>query len=171
MRSGVRRLRPICIPASTGDTLLHVRLLTCAGVALATVVLAACGTSDESSWNGPPDPERDGSVSVEGFEAYRESVDEQWEDKAVLLASEFVQVSERAAAQTAIDTKATGEDGRQTVTVTVTLDELLDDAVHAERWELVMEPAGDGFRLVSATRTQSCLPDRGHVAFSPASCA
>lgn len=145
------------------------RLLSCAGAALAALVLAACGTSDESSWDGPPDPGPDGSVAVEGFEAYRESVDEPWEDNAALLAAEFVHFNERTAARTSIDTSATAEDGTQTVTVT--LAELLDDTVRAERWALVMEPVGDGYRLVSVTRTQSCLPDRGHVDFSPEPCA
>jgi hypothetical protein len=147
-----------------------VRFSGCLGVAAATVVLAACGANDEHAWSGPPTPDSDGSVSVETFETYRETVDEDWENAPVLVASEFVKLEDRSAAKTSISGAGDGQgDAGQEITIIFT--DLLDDAVNAERWVLQIEPAGEGFRLVSATRTQRCQPDRGHENFAAGPCA
>ena len=106
---------------------------------------------------GPPDPDADGGVSVETFEAYRETVDEQWENAPVLLAAEFVKLEERTAAKMSI---SEGNGGEGTHTVTVDLTESLDDAVRAEHWVLTIEPVEDSFRLVSATRTLQARSSR-----------
>jgi hypothetical protein len=147
-----------------------VRLLAHAGIAAVTVVLAACGASDEQAWSGPPAPDADGNVTVDTFEAYREAVDEQWESTPVLVATEFVKLDDRTAAKTSIAGNGVGtpEEGQR---VTIVFTELLDDAVNAERWVLQLAPSDDGYRLVSATRTQRCQPGRGHEEFGPEPCA
>lgn len=152
------------------DTLPRVGLFTGCAVAVATALLAACGASDESAWAGPPAPDADGAVSVETFETYRETVDEQWEDAPVLLATEFVKLEERTVARTSISgSGANGGEGTHTVTIDLT--GLPDDAVRAERWVLTIEPVEDSFRLVSATRTLQCQPGRGHEDFAPEPCS
>jgi hypothetical protein len=109
-------------------------------------------------------------VSVEAFEAHRETVEEPWESSPALVAAEFVRLGERTAVNTSIETSSESEGSSPTVTIT--LDGLLDDSVRAERWVLELEPAGgDGFRLVSVRRTQRCQPDRGHEGFSAERCS
>jgi len=107
---------------------------------------------------------------VETFDTYRETVDESWEQAPVLVAAEFVKLEERTAGKTSIvGSGGSGDDGPETVTIELT--ELLDDAVRAERWVLIIEPVSETFRLVSATRTLQCQPDRGHENFAPEPCS
>jgi len=147
-----------------------VRLVTCAGATIAAAALAGCGGSSGHTWGGPPAPAADGTVSVEAFEAHRETVEEPWESSPALVAAEFVRLGERTAVNTSIETSSESEGSSPTVTIT--LDGLLDDSVRAERWVLELEPAGgDGFRLVSVRRTQRCQPDRGHEGFSAERCS
>jgi hypothetical protein len=54
---------------------------------------------------------------------------------------------------------------------TATSPNLADDSVRNERYELELAKAPDGsWRIVSATRTFRCQPNRGHQDFSAALC-
>jgi hypothetical protein len=61
-------------------------------------------------------------------------------------------------------------EGGGPTTVTVLQDGLADDSVEAVRYVLRFEPDGDGWRLVSKTRTQRCRAGRGHREFTAADC-
>jgi hypothetical protein len=54
--------------------------------------------------------------------------------------------------------------------VTVLQEGLADDSVEAVKHVLLYEPQGDGWRLVSAKRTQKCRPGRGHQVFAAGDC-
>ncbi|HSI98016.1 MAG TPA: hypothetical protein VK926_06600 [Gaiellaceae bacterium] len=138
-----------------------------------TVLLAAAGCGDdvdvELVWGGPPDPSGGGVVSVNGFAAYQENVDEHWERSAVMAAAEFLRLDTRTAVSTTVEGKAAAE-GRGSQTVTVTLDGLLDDSVRAERWKLAFEEEDGVYRLTAVLREQRCQRGRGHQDFSPEPC-
>ncbi|HWP35882.1 MAG TPA: hypothetical protein VNM66_09820 [Thermodesulfobacteriota bacterium] len=147
------------------------RLAGFAAVLLAAAALAGCGGEEEAAtWEGPPEPDASGQVSVEEFAAYQEDVDERWERSPALAAAEFVRLDERTAPRTTIESSAVGE-GMGPQTVVLTLDRLLDDSVRAERWTLLFEPVDDIYRLSSARRDLRCQPGRGHQAFAPDPCA
>ena len=146
------------------------RRVACAAICLCVAALAGCGgDGDEQSWPGPPDPAADGTVAVDGFNTYAESVDASWEGSAALAAGEFLRLDERTAARTTIEATASPE-GTGPETVVVTLDGLADDSVRAERWTLRLEPDGDVFTLTEARWAQRCQPGRGHQDFSPELC-
>ena len=145
------------------------RIVAYAALLSAAAVLAGCGGSDGSSWAGPPDPAADGTVAVEGFAAYQEDVDEDWERSAAMAAAEFLRLDERTAARTSIEGMASAE-GTGPETVVVTLDGILDDSIRAERWTLTFEPDGETYRLTNAKWTQRCQPGRGHQEFSTELC-
>jgi hypothetical protein len=147
-----------------------VRLASYAAVFIAVVALAGCngGDGNGEAWAGPPEPEADGSVAVDGFADYRESVDERWERSAELIAAEFLRLEERTAIRTTIAGRSEGE-GAGRRGVAVTLDGLLDDSVRAERWLFLFEP-GEEYTLTSAVRTLACNPGRGHEEFTAEPC-
>jgi hypothetical protein len=145
-----------------------VRLTACAASILA-IAVAGCGGGDDATWAGPPDATEDGTVAVDGFNAYAEDVDERWEGSATMAATEFLRLDERTVARTSIEAEASPE-GTGPETVVVTLDGLADDSVRAERWTLRFEPDAEGYRLTSALREQRCQPERGHQDFSPELC-
>lgn len=140
---------------------------------LCALALAGCdGSRDDSgsAWSGPPAPSADGTVSVDGFAAYQDGVDEDWERSAALAAAEFVRLGERTAARATIDARAGSGEGGGPQVVVVTLDGLLDDSVRAERWTLRFEQEDDTYVLGHALREQRCQPGRGHQEYSPAAC-
>ena len=145
------------------------RPLAYAASSLAVLALAGCGKGGTPTWAGPPDPEADGTVSVEEFAAYQRDVEEPWEGSAAMAAAEFLRLDERTATTTTIEGQA-GPEGTGPETVTVTLEGLLDDSVHAERWTLEFEPDGENYVLTHATRSQRCQPGRGHQDFSSEPC-
>jgi hypothetical protein len=148
------------------------RLVSYAALLLVAGLLAAGCADDGSegaSWAGPPAPAVDGSVEVDEFADYQESVDERWESSAETAASEFLRLDERQAIRTTIAGRSEGEGGGPRA-VTVTLDGLLDDSVRAERWLLLFEHANGSYRLTSAIRTLACNPGRGHEDFTAEPC-
>ena len=147
------------------------RFLACAASLFVSLVLAACGSdvSVELVWGGPPEPEASGVVSVDGFAAYQQEVDEHWERSAAMAATEFLRLDERTATRTTIEGKASAE-GSGPQTVIVTLDGLLDDSIRAERWTLGFEEAAGVYTLTAALREQRCQPGRGHQDFSADDC-
>jgi hypothetical protein len=149
-----------------------VRLVSCAALLLAAGLLAAgCADdgSEEASWAGPPTPAEDGSVEVDEFADYQESVDERWERSAETAAAEFLRLDGRTAIRTTIAGQSEAEVPSPRA-VTVTLDGLLDDSVRAERWLLLFELANGSYRLTSGIRTFSCNPGRGHSDFTAEPC-
>ena len=113
---------------------------------------------------GPARPglAEDGTISVEGFNEYAESLPEQSVCRQP-LAVEFVRPSEPYEVTTKMWTGG--------ATVFVLRDDLEDDSVRAERHQL-------GFDLVSGRRVAPlhaqvayrCQPNRGHQDFSPELC-
>ena len=146
------------------------RLLAYAALVIAAAALAGCGGDDDkSTWAGPPDPAADGTVAVEDFAAFEDEVDEAWEQVPALVAAEFLRLDSHPVPTTRI-VATTGPEGSGPATVTVTLADLLDDSVAAERWTLTLEAEGGGWRLASAEWAQRCQPGRGHRNFSTELC-
>jgi hypothetical protein len=85
------------------------------------------------------------------------------------VAADYLHLDEQRGATTSLVTRQ-GPEGGDRATVTATLDGLLDDSVAAVRYVLVVVRDDDGWRLVSARRTQRCRAGRGHTAFSAAPC-
>jgi hypothetical protein len=138
----------------------RVRAVAVVFLLFATLVAACGGESQPASpatWNGPQRPyPADGVLSVDGFRAYADSVDADWERDPAALAREFV----RADGQTTVS------DSR----VTLLRDSLEDDSVRAERYLLDLERDGDVWTLKSARWEQRCHVGRGHQDFSPELC-
>ncbi len=146
-----------------------------AAAVLATLVfvLAGCGSDVdvELVWGGPPEAEPGGAVSTEGFSAFQQEVDEDWERSPALASGVFLRLDERTSERITIDAKA-GPEGGGGQTVVVTLDGVPDDSVRAERWTLGFEEAGDGvYALTGALRELRCRNGRGHTVFAGEACA
>ena len=147
------------------------RLIACVAFVLAALTLAGCGSSVdvELVWGGPPNPGIGGVVSVDGFAAYQDEVDENWERSAVMVAAQFLRLDEHKAVRTTIEGRASAE-GAGDQTVVVTLDGLPDDSVRTERWTLGLEEADGVYKLTAALHEQRCQLGRGHQDFSSAVC-
>lgn len=148
------------------------RLLACAALAVAGLLLAGCGNDVdvELVWGGPPDAEPGGAVSTQGFSAFQQEVDAEWERSPAMAAGIFLRLDERTAARTTIDAKAGPEGGGDQI-VTVTLDGLADDSVRTERWTLGFEEQEDGvYALTGALREFRCHEGRGHQDFAGEAC-
>jgi hypothetical protein len=134
---------------------------------LLVLPLAGCG-ADEDEWEGPPAPGNGGNLSVREFNHYLAAHGET-ASSPVIAATRFLRLDGQATTRTSILTEPTAE-GSDPVTVTVTLDRLLDDSVRAKRYVLVFVREGEGWKLGSATTAQRCWPNRGHRTFSPEPC-
>ena len=148
------------------------RLLACAALAVAGLLLAGCGNDVdvELVWGGPPDAEPGGAVSTQGFSAFQQEVDAEWERSPAMAAGIFLRLDEHTAARTTIDAKAGPEGGGDQI-VTVTLDGLADDSVRTERWTLGFEEQEDGvYTLTGALREFRCHEGRGHQDFAGEAC-
>lgn len=148
------------------------RLLACAALAVAGLLLAGCGNDVdvELVWDGPPDAEPGGAVSTQGFSGFQQEVDAEWERSPAMAAGIFLRLDERTAARTTIDAKAGPEGGGDQI-VTVTLDGLADDSVRTERWTLGFEEQEDGvYALTGALREFRCHEGRGHQDFAGEAC-
>jgi len=137
------------------------RLLAILALVLGTTV-AACGGADDAeppaSWSGLQRPyPADGVLPVDGFRAYAESQDADWERDPETLVREYTRLADGA---------VTVESGR----VTLLRDSLEDDSVRAERYVLELERDDDVWTLVSARWEQRCHEQRGHQEFSPELC-
>jgi hypothetical protein len=149
-----------------------VRLLACAALAVASLLLAGCGNDVdvELVWGGPPDAEPGGAVSTQGFSGFQQEVEAEWERSPAMAAGIFLRLDERTAARTTIDAKAGPEGGGDQI-VTVTLDGLADDSVRTERWTLGFEEQEDGvYALTGALREFRCHEGRGHQDFAGEAC-
>jgi hypothetical protein len=80
-----------------------------------------------------------------------------------------IHAGETQAVRVSTSSQSSSEGGGPT-TVTVLQEGLADDSVAAVKNVLRYEPQGDGWRLVSAERTQKCRPGRGHQGFASGDC-
>src|SRR4051812_10865490 len=110
-------------------------------VLLLAGALAGCGSGSFAGGPGPPRPDAHGRLAVSGFNAYLDDYPE-YAESPEALAAEFVELGEREATTATLVARANGE-------VRVTLLGLADDSVADERYELVVEKEGDGWRLRS----------------------
>ena len=106
-------------------------------------------------------------MQVADFNAYLESADEAWETSAAQVAIHFAQPVAQENEQIGT-TLGVADDGDTLAIVTVT--GIGDDSVAARRTSVVLEPDGDGWRLVRAQWTQRCQLDRGHDDWSTEPC-
>ncbi len=133
-----------------------------AGTTTTTTTTTAPGT-----WTGPPDPADDGTISVDEFNAYAESVEEPWERDIALVTEEFVQRDTIEAANTTYQ----GSANNDIATTSLVLDGLFDDSVRAWRYDLTLSLRPDGtWRVDSARWGQRCQRGRGHQAFTAELC-
>lgn len=137
---------------------------------MCALMLVGCGGEDADeaattapspvpAWEGVSElrPTSDGVLDVEGFRAYTESVDEEFEADPEALVREYLRV----------------EDGEVTTDgprATLLRDSLEDDSVRAERWLFDLAREGDTWSIVAARWEQRCHENRGHQAFSPELC-
>ena len=136
---------------------------------LGLLALAGCGGSVmEAEWPGPPRPAADGTVAVGSFNDYLGKY-EDYAGSPEALATEFLRLDEQSSGSTMMLVTAPGE-ARDRVSVSVELDGLADDSVHAVTYTMVMAREGSEWRLRSTVRQQRCQPGRGHQVFSAAPC-
>jgi hypothetical protein len=130
-------------------------------------LLAGCGGDDADeaattepvpTWDGLAELRpRDGVLDVEGFRAYTESVEEEFETDPEALVREYLRV----------DDGEVTTDGPRTALLRNSLE---DDSVRAERWLLDLAQEGETWTIVAARWEQRCHENRGHQDFSPELC-
>jgi hypothetical protein len=149
-------------------------------VLIAVALLAGCGgnandgsnaetgtgdtfTTAPTSWDGPPEPAEDGTISVAGFNEYARTLPD--EDRVPRdLALEFLQV-EAPPYTVEVETRPGG------TTVTLLRDNLEDDSVRAQRYTVEFALiTGGAVSLSSARVDYQCQQNRGHQNFSPELC-
>ena len=136
---------------------------------LGVLALGGCGGSGPAAeWPGPPGPSPDGTVAVGPFDDYLAEY-EDYASSPEALATEFLRLDKQSSGSTMMLVDAAGEQ-RERVTVSVELDGLADDSVHAVTYSMAMAKQGSHWQLRSAVRKQRCQPDRGHQEFSAAPC-
>ena len=125
-------------------------------------------TTTPGTWTGIAEPPpADGSLPVEEFNAYAESLDEPWERDIALVTAEFVQREEMETGSSSYQGTSNG----RTATTSLLLDGLSDDSVRARRYDLNLSRRPDGtWRIRSARWSQRCQPGRGHQDFTPELC-
>jgi hypothetical protein len=123
------------------------------------------------SWAGLPQPlPAGGTLPVDAFDAYAESLDEPWEGSLLGTVDEFVGRDATDGPDVSFEA-ATGPEGAGPASATLVLDGLLDDSIRSRRYELTLSRRDDGtWRIDSAAWAQSCREGRGHQDFSPAPC-
>jgi len=115
-----------------------------------------------------PLPE-DGTLPVEAFNAYTESVDYPWERSLSALTDAFVEAGAGDAVRRSFQSTANDEEGTS-ATASLTLG-LLDDSVRSLRYRLELSRREDGtWTIESASWAQRCHEGRGHQDFSPELC-
>ena len=111
----------------------------------------------------------DGTLPVDGFNAYLGSISESWERDLASVVGSFVAAGETDASSRSFEATTRGEGSA--ATATLVLDGLFDDSVRARRYDAELRKLGDGtWELVSATWSQRCRAGRGHQGFSTDLC-
>jgi hypothetical protein len=146
-----------------------VRHIAAASGAALLLGLTGCGEGGDATPGDPPRPTfaDDGTVAVDDFNAYLEDVDADWKESPEAVARRFAHgtLQEGELIGTSV---GPGDDGGSVVVVTVT--GLADDSIEARRTSVALAPDGEEWRLVSASWTQRCKPDRGHGDWSTEPC-
>jgi hypothetical protein len=115
-----------------------------------------------------PLPE-DGTLPVEDFNAYTESVDYPWERSLSALTDAYVEGGAGDTLQRSFRSRPSDEEGTS-ATATLTLG-LLDDSVQSQRYRLELSRREDDtWTIESASWSQRCHEGRGHQDFSPELC-
>jgi hypothetical protein len=156
----VRRLALLAVLALAG----------CGGDGETTTVTVATTVAAEASAPAPlPLPLPDGTLPVDEFNAYTESVAEDWESDLGAVVGTFVDAGRIDAARRSFE--STARDEGSTATATLTFDGLLDDSVRALRYDVELSRRDDGtWTIESAKWAQRCQQSRGHQAFLPEPC-
>ena len=139
-----------------------------------TKTVTVTATTTEPATTAPPrlpaPLPAEGTLPVDDFNAYTESIDEPWERNLAELTDAFVEAGAGGDASSRSFQATTSGDG-ETASASLTLEGLFDDSVRAERYELELSGRDDGtWKVESATWSQRCQPGRGHQTFSPAPC-
>jgi hypothetical protein len=124
-----------------------------------------------SGWNGLsfPLPE-DGSLPVDEFNAYAESVDAPWERDLAGVTNTYLGENLTDASSRSFQATTAGEGGTS-ANVSLLLDGLFDDSVRSRRFDLTLSRRPDGtWRIDTAQWAQRCQEGRGHQDFSPELC-
>jgi hypothetical protein len=115
-----------------------------------------------ATWDGPPLPSADGTVSIQGFNEYAKTLPP-YKRGPHALALEFLQ--SEVPARVTIANRPGG------ATVTVLRNGLQDDSVRADRYVFGFGlVTGGKWRLFTVHRVQQCQAHRGHQDFSPKKC-
>jgi hypothetical protein len=122
-----------------------------------------------AGWNGPPRPDENGRVDVDGFNDFLERHDD-LARSPVRATIEFVRLKDPRALTTTVRARASQLENPDEVRVTLTEDGLPDDSIRAVRWTVVYRRAGRKWKARSARRLQRCQPGRGHQRFGPRPC-
>ena len=140
-------------------------------VSTTTVTTTETAPLPPGTWAGPPQPlPADGTLPVDEFNAYAESVEEPWERDLAATASEFVGRDASEAPNLSFQATS-GPEGGGPTNASLLFDGLLDDSVRARRYDLTLTRRQDGtWRIDSAFWAQRCQEGRGHQSFSPAPC-
>jgi hypothetical protein len=110
-----------------------------------------------------------GTLPVDDFNAYTESIDEPWERNLSEIVAAFVEAGAGDASSRSFQATSSGDGS--TASASLTLDGLFDDSVRAERYEFELSRRDDGtWNVDSASWAQRCQPGRGHQTFSPKHC-
>lgn len=171
MRALPLLLAVLLASACAGDDSAETVTVTTATTVTRTETTTEPAPAPSGSWPGLPQPlPADGTLPVDAFDAYAESLDEPWERSLLGTADEFVGRDATDGPDISFEA-ATGPEGAGPATVTLLLDGLLDDSIRARRYVLTLSRRDDGtWRLDAATWAQRCNEGRGHQAFSPAPC-
>jgi hypothetical protein len=144
--------------------LLFALILALGGCAFGGAVTSGTNTArPPATWPGPPQPGKDGSVSVQGFNEYVQTLPPSRRGGPKELALEFLQP--RGKYQLTMATRPGGS------TVTVIRDNLEDDSVRADRYVLNFAlVTGGRVLLMDAHVSFRCQPGRGHQQYSARLC-
>lgn len=155
----------LLVSACAGDDTSATETIT-----LATTVTVT-GTTQATTPPRLPFPlPADGTLRVDAFNAYTESIDEPWERDLAALTNAFVEAGASDATQRSFQATS-GPEGGGPASASLLLDGLLDDSVRSQRYDLELSRRDDGtWRIDSAAWAQRCQEGRGHQAFTPEPC-
>ncbi len=135
-----------------------------------TTATTGTTTSGGTAWEGLQEPlPEDGTLPVDDFNAYAESVDEPWERDLAGVTNEFLGDAASDAQNRSFQATSAGEGS--SATASLLLDGLLDDSVRSRKYDFTLSRRQDGtWRIDTAQWSQRCQQGRGHQNFSPALC-
>ena len=129
------------------------------------------GVREAPLWNGRLDVDvATGAISAEGFNTFvdtRQPIEARTAGGTALM---LVGRDDAPETATALSERP-GTDDRTTVTITKS--NLLDDSIHAVRYQIELQQMPDDtlFRFIGGEWGQQCQPDRGHQDFTTELCA